>query len=66
MEVCPGWWMTCADLDCEDNLQEFIDMGDGEEGFGCVLREEEFLEFCKYSTVDEDIPPEAELIETKF
>jgi hypothetical protein len=62
MEVC----MVCgvADLDCEDNLREFIDMGDGEEGFGSVLREEEFLEFCKYSAVDEDIPP-AESIETK-
>ena len=62
MEVC--FLCGVADLDCEDNLQEFIDMGDGEEGFGSVLREEEFLEFCKYSSVDDDIPP-TESIETK-
>jgi len=47
--ICVG-----TDLDCEDNLQRFIDMGLEGEGYGTVLREKEFLEFCKYSLVDED------------
>jgi len=61
-EVIRNGGMFCeyrghADLDCEDNLQGFIDMGEGTEGYGTVLRETEFLEFCKYSPVDDDVTP---------
>lgn len=54
-----------ADLDCEDNLQGFIDMRKEEEGYGTVLREKEFLEFCKYSSVEDDVAP-PESTETKL
>jgi N-terminal glutamine amidase len=36
-------------VDVEDNLQRFIGMSDSEEGYGQVLQESEFLEFCQYS-----------------
>ena len=31
---------------CENNLQQFIEMGNSGDGFGRVLQEHEFLEFC--------------------
>ena len=32
-------------IDCENNLQEFIEMNDSN-GYGRVLQEHEFLDFC--------------------
>lgn len=39
-----------------DNLQKYIEMEHCEEGFGEVLREDKFLEWCCYSTAEEDDP----------
>ena len=44
-----------ADVDCEDNLQLFIDLENTEEGYGCVVREERFLKFCTFSAHDVSI-----------
>ena len=37
-----------------NNLQKYIEMEHCEEGFGEVLREDKFLEWCCYSTAEED------------
>jgi hypothetical protein len=44
---CFRWVMTLS-IDCEDNLQEYIDMTNLGEGYGRVVTEKEFLEFCNY------------------
>lgn len=35
---------------CKNNLQQFIEMGNSGDGFGRVLQEHEFLEFCSQPT----------------
>jgi N-terminal glutamine amidase len=32
---------------CKNNLQQFIEMNNSEDGFGRVLQEHEFLDFCQ-------------------
>jgi hypothetical protein len=41
---------------CEsvDNLQKYIEMEHCKEGFGEVLREEGFLEWCRYCIAEDD------------
>ena len=49
-------WVMMLRVDCEDNLQDYIDMTNLDEDYGRIVTEQGFLELCNYPVRSIDHP----------